>query len=143
MAKTIDTLRSLGYEVETAMEGYDDIPDVLSVCGFGINLTVRSDDDETLTRLANPEAHASREAQEEGASPEDAVRADFDAKVALNDISQADADTECEKVIAAVSEPPAVNVDKNVLARLIDALPDGPVSKADLVSALETATAPQ
>jgi NAD(P)H-nitrite reductase large subunit len=133
--KQIEQLRSLGYDVGVAFEGYDDIPDVLSISGFGTDVQLSSDDGEALDRLLNPEAHKSRLLQTTEVSTDEAIRADLAAQVSLGDVTQKEADVVYE---TATAEPETV-VTVEALSSALNSLPDGGLTKQDLVSALKQA----
>jgi hypothetical protein len=137
MTTNVEKLKSLGYEIEVAVEGYEaegiEQPTVFSVSGFGIqSLHVEETDTDTWKRLANKKAHDSRVLQkEEGVSAREKLESDVAAQVALGDISQEEAKETLDRV-AVVPQTPV-----EILADAIGKLPDGPLTKDDLLSVLE------
>jgi hypothetical protein len=108
---TLEDLTNLGYEI-TQVNDEDAETKIGVVNGFGIqNLYVVEGDQETLDRLANSEAHASRQLQHENpdATPDQILDANLAAQVSLGDITQTEADQlkqDWVKIQTPATEPP-------------------------------------
>lgn len=103
----VNTLKEMGYSVYLSREGYTDpteetdIPAVWRVQGFGIDIMLNEDDEESWTRLSNKDAHKLREADPD-MSISDRTKLDFAAKVSLGDMTQKEADKQLKEELERV-----------------------------------------